>query len=97
MSMAKGERFERMVVIFEGSVGMDPLVAREVVGDVVSECQRQSAKFSVASVTLSRLGIAIKLEGFIPITDDHAREAKLVFGAVAQVAQARGLAMAKGS
>lgn len=84
-----------MVVVYEGGAGADADKAAEIVRAVVAESAKQGVanRFRVVGVILTRQVVAIKLEplrgtGDV-ITDEEARQAILVFGAVARDAVAR--------
>lgn len=86
---------DHMLVIYEGSsvIGHDPDVAAEVVRSVVTEAAKQgkAERFYVASVTLARTAIALKLRetSSCQLTPAKLREARVIFGAVVREAIAR--------
>jgi hypothetical protein len=84
----------RLVVVYEGGAGVDPDKAAELVRAVVREAGKQGTanRFRVCGVILTRQVVAVKLEpivGCSSVTDEEARQAMLVFGAVARDAVAR--------
>jgi len=84
----------RLVVVYEGGAGVEPDKAAELVRAIVTESAKQGVenRFRVMGVILTRQVVAIKLDppfGEKTVSDEEARQAMLVFGAVARDAVAR--------